>query len=94
MRLLARLRDKGVALFCGVSDERFAENALELTTKEGERKLIEVNTVVIAAGARPSGTLARSIEGVVADTYSIGDCKEPRSIMEATTDGLNIGRTI
>jgi len=91
MRLLARLRDKGVALFCGVSDERFADNALELTTKEGERKLIEVNTVVIAAGARPSSALAQSLEGMVADTRSIGDCVEPRSIMEATTDGLKIG---
>ncbi len=93
-RLLARLRHKGVTLLCGVTDERFEENALELTTRDGERKVIEVNTVVIAAGGRPNRALARSLEGVVEDIHTIGDCVEPRSIMEATTDGMKIGRTV
>jgi 2,4-dienoyl-CoA reductase-like NADH-dependent reductase (Old Yellow Enzyme family)/thioredoxin reductase len=94
MRLLARLRDKGVTLLCGVTDERFEESALKLTTREGERRVIEVNTVVIAAGARPSRALVASIESVVPDTYTVGDCVEPRSIMEATTEGCNVGRRI
>jgi len=94
MRLLARLRHKGVTLLGGVTEEVFKNNQLELTTAEGERKTIPVDTVVIAAGGRPSTGLADAVKTVVGEVFTIGDCVEPRSIMEATTDGLNAGRSV
>jgi len=94
MRLLARLRHKGVTLLGGVTEEVFKNNELELTTADGERKMIPVDTVVIAAGGRPNTGLAESLKTVVGEIFTIGDCVEPRSIMEATTDGLNAGRSV
>jgi len=67
-------------------------NRLQLTTADGERKVIPVDTVVIAAGGRPGIRLADSVRTVVGEVFTIGDCVEPRSILEATTDGLNAGR--
>ncbi len=91
MRLLARLRHKGVTLLGGVADEVFENNQLELTTADGERKVIPVDTVVIAAGGRSNTSLVDSVKTVVNTVFTVGDCVEPRSIMEATTDGLNAG---
>jgi hypothetical protein len=34
------------------------------------------------------------LEGQIPEMYCVGDCVEPRNIMEATTEGFSIGRTI
>lgn len=94
MRLLARLRHKGVTLLSGVTDELFLNSQLELTTSDGERRTIPVDTVVVAAGGRLNAVLANSVSEVVGEVHRIGDCVEPRSVMEATTEGLNAGLVV
>jgi pyruvate/2-oxoglutarate dehydrogenase complex dihydrolipoamide dehydrogenase (E3) component len=93
-RILNRLAKWGVTMLAGVTYERFENNSLVIITKEGEHKTIHADTIVIAAGARPNNRLAQALRGHVPEIYSVGDCVEPRNLMEAITEGFNTGRTI
>jgi thioredoxin reductase len=91
---IERLARKGITIYTGVKGEEFRDSSLVITTREGEEKVIEVNTIVLATGSRPNAVLFQELEGLIPEMYCVGDCVEPRNIMEATTEGFSIGRTI
>jgi 2,4-dienoyl-CoA reductase (NADPH2) len=43
---------------------------------------------------RPNTELLKVLEGKVPEIYAIGDCSEPRLIVDAIADGYRIARTI
>jgi hypothetical protein len=43
---------------------------------------------------QPDTVLAETIKGMVAEVYSIGDCKEPRLIPDAVADGWRVGNMV
>jgi len=53
-------------------------------------KTMPCDTVALALGLRLERRLYESLRGKVAELHLIGDCKEPRSIMEAIWDGYHI----
>jgi len=92
--LLRRLRDAKVTMLTGVSYEKATANGVEITTRNGERKLIPGDTIVIAAGATPNDSIAREMSGKVPELYRIGDCATPRDIAEAIREGYATGMMI
>ncbi len=48
---LGRLSEKGVTLLTGVSNEEVTPKGLVVTTREGERRTIEADTIVLAVGS-------------------------------------------
>ena len=67
---------------------------LVVTTKAGERKTIAADTIVLAAGATPNDQLVKSIEGKVSEIYLVGDCAQPKRIVNAIDDGARLGREV
>ncbi|MFH1088164.1 MAG: FAD-dependent oxidoreductase [Chloroflexota bacterium] len=55
---------------------------------------IDCDTVVLALGMKSEDGLYKSLVGKVTQLYAIGDCKEPRRMLEAIWEGNAIGRTI
>jgi len=92
--LLIRLEARGVTMLTGVKYENISEKGLTITTKEGERKTLEADTIVLAAGSTPNNELAATLKDKVARVLSIGDCVEPRTIMEAVQEGYMAGLAI
>ncbi len=92
--LLARLQQNGIKLMPGVKYDEINAKGLVITNKKGEKELIRADTIVIAAGARPNNRLAEDLKGKVPSLYVIGDCKEPRKIVEAVREGEQVGREI
>ena len=43
--------------------------------------------MVLAVGAKAENRLVKELEGTVPELYSIGDCVEPRSALEALNEG-------
>ncbi len=84
--LLARLAQKGVELLAGASYQRITPQGLLIRDREGRERLLEADTIVIAAGARPQDGLAQALEGKVPQVYLVGDCVEPRTIQEAMAE--------
>jgi NADPH-dependent 2,4-dienoyl-CoA reductase/sulfur reductase-like enzyme len=58
------------------------------TTKLG------ADTVVLAIGLRPNDELISKLRGNVKDLYAIGDCNEPRKVIDAIWEGFRLARLI
>ena len=87
---LDRLLTKGITLLTGVTYHEVNPRGLLLTTKEGGIKIIEADTIILAAGAIPNRKLYGELKGKVPEIHLVGDCAEPRSIREAITDGFRV----
>ena len=93
-RLLLWLSEKGVALMTEVKYEEITEQGLTIKTKEGKREILEADTIVTALPLLPNTDFLKGIEGSVSEVYTIGDCKEPRMIVDSVAEGSRIARTI
>ena len=78
----------------GVKLEEITDKGLTITTKEGERLTIEADNVIPAMTLAPNTELAKVFEGKTPEIYSIGDCKEPGLIPDATAGGWQVGNKI
>ncbi len=91
---LDRLVEKGVTLLAAISYNKVTPGGLVVTTKEGEKKTIEADTIVLAAGSIPEKKLYEDIKRKVPEIHLAGDCVAPRTILEAITDGHRVGLVI
>lgn len=62
--------------------------------KDGKEVSLEVDDIVLAAGAVPDKTLFESLKGKVSELYEVGDCVEARRIQEAISEGAAVGLRI
>ncbi len=91
---LARLNSKEVTMLAGVKYGEVVDEGLSIITREGEKRTIEADTIVLAAGARPNIELLEALKDKGYVTHLVGDCIEPRRIMEAVYEGFEVGRAI
>lgn len=89
--LIGRLQSKGASILTGVQYEEITEAGVTVRTEAGERRTVEADTVVLAAGAKPNTELLTSVEGKVAQVLSVGDCVKPLGIREAIEEGYCAG---
>lgn len=89
--LLRRLRKQSVTLLTGVKYEEITEKGLVITNKEGQRRTIEADTIVLATGAVPDNRLADELKNNAAELHIIGDSLKPRRILEAISEGAKVG---
>jgi len=92
--LVGRLVDKSVTMLTGVRYEEITAEGLVITSKEGQKYTIPADTIVLAAGSRPNTELLRLLESRVPEVHQIGDCLEPRSLLEALADGFHTARNL
>jgi 2,4-dienoyl-CoA reductase-like NADH-dependent reductase (Old Yellow Enzyme family)/thioredoxin reductase len=92
--LLSRLSARGVSLLASVKYHEITPGGVLLTTKEGETKMIEADTIVITAGGICDRKLYEEIRVIVPETYFAGDCVEMRTIRDAIAEGYKIGLEI
>ncbi|MFB0556995.1 MAG: FAD-dependent oxidoreductase [Dehalococcoidia bacterium] len=93
-RLFNWLDKKGVTMMTGVKYEEITDKELVITTKDGERKALEADTIVTTFPLKPNTDLLKSLNGKVPEIYPIGDCREPGLIADAIADGSHIAYTI
>ncbi|MBI2909515.1 MAG: FAD-dependent oxidoreductase [Chloroflexi bacterium] len=67
---------------------------LAIDLDSGQQTIIAADVVVIALGAAPDRGLAEAMESEVPEIYTVGDCNEPRIIMEAVYEGSRVARRI
>ena len=92
--LLKWLRDKGVLMLAGVKCEEITKEGLVITTAEGERRLLEADTIITALPLRANPAVYEELKGVAPEVYAIGDCNEPGLIVDAVAAGSTIARAI
>jgi NADPH-dependent 2,4-dienoyl-CoA reductase/sulfur reductase-like enzyme len=73
MRLLAELREHGVAMFPGSRDIKIGRDSVSFSDKEGSAQTIAADHVVVAMGAHGDSTLAAALRAAGLDVVEIGD---------------------
>jgi NADPH-dependent glutamate synthase beta subunit-like oxidoreductase len=83
--LLRELKERGVEIMTGVQVEAIQTEAVLVRGKDGEKRLIPADLVVLAAGVKPANELARDLQDL--NPIVIGDALEPRKIIHAIAEG-------
>jgi len=85
---------KGVPTLNGVRSMEITDAGLVVTTREGEKQTILADSIIPTAPLEPDTRLLESLEGKVPELYAVGDCQEPRMIVDAIADGWKIANAI
>ena len=91
--LYQRLKKLGVAMITNARVQEITEHGV-VYEKDGEKRTVETDSVVLAAGSKPNITLIKALEGKVAKIYAIGDAKETGNVLEAIHEASKMAREI
>jgi len=88
------LGKKGVTTINGVKSLEITEEGVIFTTKGGEKQTLQADSVIPTSPLKPNTGLLQSLEGKAPEIYAIGDCQEPRMIVDAIAAGWKIANAI
>jgi 2,4-dienoyl-CoA reductase (NADPH2) len=94
VRLSNWLSRHGVTMLTGVKYEGITAKGLTVTTKEGQQRTIEADTVIPVVPLAPNKELAESLKGKVPEVYAIGNCSQDGLIIDAIADGYRVAREV
>jgi 2,4-dienoyl-CoA reductase (NADPH2) len=94
LRLFKWLAIQGVTMITKVTYEKITDNGLTITTKDGKRQHLEADSIIPLVPWQPNTELVKSLKRHVPEVYSIGDCKEPRLILDAIGEGFRVARNL
>jgi 2,4-dienoyl-CoA reductase (NADPH2) len=94
IRLFKWLNEKGTTMLAGVTYDRIIDEGLVVTTKGGEKKTLEADSIITTLPLLPNTELFKGLEDKGAEIYPIGDCREFGLMHDAIADGSRIGRRI
>ena len=70
-----------------------ADRGVVIADSSGKRSMLE-GTAVLALGLKRNERLFESLRGKVPEVYTIGDCVEPRRVLNAIWEGFRTARLI
>jgi 2,4-dienoyl-CoA reductase (NADPH2) len=90
------MKTKNIAAYNGVKYEEITPEGITITTKEGERKTINADTIMIITRYQKNDALRQALQGKVPELHVIGDAKsdQPGYIIGAIHDGARLGLTL
>jgi len=88
MDLFQRLAELKVELMPETKIEEITDSGVVVTDKEGKRRIIEADSVVLATGGTPNKELVKALKGKAIKVYTVGDCVEVGKIMNAIASGF------
>jgi 2,4-dienoyl-CoA reductase (NADPH2) len=91
--IMRTLRELGVSMVSSARVERITDKGVIIEV-DGEGRLIEADTVVIAVGHRSEDALLEELRTKAPEVYGIGDCVEPRTALEAIREACDIAISI
>ncbi len=92
--LTEQMPQAGIMALLGLVIAEITDRGVVVLDRWGNKSLLEADNVVIALGARPADVMMEAARDCARETYVIGDCKEPRKIINATFEGASIARMI
>jgi len=93
-RLMDGLREQQVTLLNNTTCEEITRKGVTATTSEGQKEIIQADTIILAVGYKANNELSEALEGKVHEVYCIGDAAQPQRIREAINDGYRTGLSL
>jgi len=94
MHLLKLLADTKVEILTDTKVLEITDKGIVIADKDGKRSTLEADTVVLGIGFKPNGGLLEILKDKVPEVYAIGDCVEPRKVIDAIWEGFRTARLI
>ena len=94
MHLLKLLGDADVKILTETRVLQITDESIKVADVCDRESTLEVNTIVLALGLKPDNKLYDTLKGQVVEVYSIGDCKEPRKVINAIWEGFRLARLV
>lgn len=91
--MIDRLQNAGIEMITRTRAQEITRRGVR-AIQNNSPQIFEADMVVLAVGFTPNTGLTQKLTGKVATVYSIGDCVEPRKIVDAISDGARVGREI
>jgi thioredoxin reductase len=82
-----RLGYAGAKLLFNTKLERIEQGAVIVSTDGRDKKIEPVNQVIVAVGVTPRQDFKEMLKRKNIRHFTIGDARDPRRIIEATTEG-------
>jgi len=92
--LLKLLSDNDVKILTDTRVTEIIEGGVIVDKKDGNRSNLEADTILLAVGLKPNKGLAEAVVDKVPEVHSIGDCVEPRRVINAIWEGFRTARLI
>jgi len=90
MDMFKRLAELGVELTPETKIEEITDSGVVVTDKEGKKRIIEADSVVLATGGIPNKALAEALKEKALEVYTVGDCVESGKIINAIAGGFRV----
>ena len=86
------IKKQGIEVITSAKITKFDANTVEFEHQGEKKKLEGIDTFILATGVKPNRDLLKSVKKLKPPfkTYRIGDCKKPRTILEAIHEGFKI----
>jgi 2-enoate reductase len=94
MHLIKLLIDSGVRILMETTVSEITDDGVVVIDKDGKRSKLENDSVVLALGLKADRKLADALGDTVSETRVIGDCVEPRKVMDAVWEGFRFARLV
>ena len=78
----------------GIKYEEITDDGITVITREGEKCIIEADTIIPAIPLNPNIGLFNEIKQKVPEVYNIGDSQEPRLSKQAIADASRVAYDI
>ena len=85
---------KGVNIITGVHSMEITNEGLNLIDREGQQQIIEADTIIPTRPLISNLELYQSLKNKTPEVYAIGDCREPRKIVNAIADAFETARRL
>ena len=88
------LDERNVKIWTETKTLEITGSGLLIEDKDGNRVTVEGDTVVIAVGFNPNSQLVEALKEKMPNVYAIGDCVEPRLVVNAVWEAARLARDI
>jgi 2,4-dienoyl-CoA reductase-like NADH-dependent reductase (Old Yellow Enzyme family)/thioredoxin reductase len=92
--LLDKLAELGIQILTNTTAKEITDKGVVAVDINGNKQVIEADTVVIAVGFGSNNELGEKLRGEIPEVYTIGDCVKPGKIWEAIHGGSRVARQI
>ncbi len=92
--LLKRLKGKGVTILTNTRVIGIEKGKVIIESKDGAKKELKADSVIIAIGSIPENALFDSLRGKVKEIFLVGDSQEPGNIGSALRSATEVGLKI
>jgi 2,4-dienoyl-CoA reductase-like NADH-dependent reductase (Old Yellow Enzyme family)/thioredoxin reductase len=92
--LLDKLAELGIEMLINTTAQQVTDKGVVAVDMEGNKQVIEADTVILATGFRSNNGLERKLKGTIPEVYTIGDCVNPGKIWGAIDSASRIARLI